>query len=364
MKPESLSLFYSEGTSNKEYHVHLLQKEDKWVVNFSYGRRGQALKADTKTKEPVEYAVAKKAYDKIVKEKTEKGYSTSETGGIFQQTASAERFSGIVPQLLNSITEEQLEVYIKDPNYVMQQKYNGERRLLQKNEESISGINKKGLVVLLPVSIEQSMQNQNSSTMVVDGEIIGETVYVFDILEKDGLAIKDKGFYERYKELKSSLKENDHLVIAPVAATESEKRQLLEMIKNSKEEGIVIKEKSSKYVAGRPASGGSQLKFKFVESATVMVDSVHQTKRSVGVIGFENDKKVELGNVTIYPNMEMPAVGDVIEVEYLYAYKNGSLYQSVYLGKRNDQDKSDCTIAQLKFKPEDEEPKKIKKAKL
>jgi len=40
-------------------------------------------------------------------------------------------------------------------------------------------------------------------------------------------------------------------------------------------------------------------------------------------------------------------------VRYLYAYPGGSLYQPVYLGKRDDIDADACIIRQLKFKAED-----------
>ena len=61
---------------------------------------------------------------------------------------------------------------------------------------------------------------------------------------------------------------------------------------------------------------------------------------------------VPVGNVTIPPNQTVPNVGEIVEVEYLYAYLGGSLYQPVYRGKRRDLDISACTTRQLKYKPE------------
>jgi bifunctional non-homologous end joining protein LigD len=60
---------------------------------------------------------------------------------------------------------------------------------------------------------------------------------------------------------------------------------------------------------------------------------------------------VPVGNVTIPPNHAVPAAGEIIEVEYLYAYHGGSLYQPVYRGKRTDLDLDACTTVQLKYKP-------------
>jgi bifunctional non-homologous end joining protein LigD len=64
---------------------------------------------------------------------------------------------------------------------------------------------------------------------------------------------------------------------------------------------------------------------------------------------------IPVGNVTIPPNYDVPAAGDVVEVEYLYAYKGGSIYQPVYRGKRTDIDINVCTTGQLKYKPEGRE---------
>lgn len=57
-----------------------------------------------------------------------------------------------------------------------------------------------------------------------------------------------------------------------------------------------------------------------------------------------------VGNVSIPANREVPAVGTVVEVRYLYAAQGGSLYQPVYLGVRSDIEAPECVVAQLKFK--------------
>jgi len=47
----------------------------------------------------------------------------------------------------------------------------------------------------------------------------------------------------------------------------------------------------------------------------------------------DNGKLVPAGNVTIPPNCPIPAVDQVVECRYLYAFKeSGCIYQPVYLG--------------------------------
>jgi bifunctional non-homologous end joining protein LigD len=60
---------------------------------------------------------------------------------------------------------------------------------------------------------------------------------------------------------------------------------------------------------------------------------------------------VSCGNVTIPANHQVPPVGAVVEVRYLYAFReSGVLFQPVYLGQRDDVDPGECLAAQLKFK--------------
>ena len=81
-KPESLTLYFREGSSDKEYHASLEEIKGKgWIVNFKYGRRGNAGTAGTKTTSPVNYDEARKIYVKLVNSKTSKGY-IEENGNV------------------------------------------------------------------------------------------------------------------------------------------------------------------------------------------------------------------------------------------------------------------------------------------
>ena len=112
----------------------------------------------------------------------------------------------------------------------------------------------------------------------------------------------------------------------------------------------MFKNKHAPYIPGRPNSGGTQLKYKFCETASFIVTQVND-KRSVMLILFDGEKVRSAGNVTIPPNHDMPKPGDVVECRYLYAFKeSGSIYQPVFLGVRDDIQHTECTTAQLKYK--------------
>jgi len=60
---------------------------------------------------------------------------------------------------------------------------------------------------------------------------------------------------------------------------------------------------------------------------------------------------IEVGSVAIPGSELLPAVDSVIEVEYLYAFRGGAIFQPVYKGLRPDKHFPDA-YASLKFKPE------------
>jgi bifunctional non-homologous end joining protein LigD len=65
------------------------------------------------------------------------------------------------------------------------------------------------------------------------------------------------------------------------------------------------------------------------------------------------DQPRYVGNVPVPPNQRMPKPGALVEVRYLYCFKEGCLFQPVYLGIRDDIDASACTHKQLKYRPEE-----------
>jgi bifunctional non-homologous end joining protein LigD len=360
------SLYYCEGSSDKEYHAEIVEVAGGNVVNFRYGRRGGALTVGTKTAAPVEVAEAQKIYDKLVKEKTSKGYTAASSGIAYQGTELAGRKSNFLPQLLNPISEDEAMKLIADDQWAAQEKIDGERRAAYANEADIVGINRKGLFVPLPQPIADELLAiaATSNAIRIDGEIIGDILYVFDMHFHQGISLHACPWIKRMRMARIALAQCEHIKIVPVAVTTEDKRSLWKKVKEDSGEGIVFKRLNSLVTEGRPNSGGDWLKFKFTESASCCVLQANKGKRSVslGLVDDVDDPTVikvhtllAVGNVTIPPNYTIPAAGEIVEVEYLYAYKGGSLYQPVYRGTRTDLDMVACTISQLKYKPEGRE---------
>jgi bifunctional non-homologous end joining protein LigD len=347
---DRISLYYREGSSDKVYQANIEPADGGFVVNFAYGRRGATLATGTKTTSSVDYPTAKRIFDKLVSEKKSKGYTEGADGTPYQHTDKQP--SGILPQLLNPIEEKEVEVLLHDDDYCAQEKLDGRHLLVRKQGERIEGINKKGLLNGLPGTVIQDIRNLPSN-FVSDGESIGDDYHVFDLLERNGEDLRRLPYQKRLVRLVNILLANSqhpHVRLIETAFTTEKKTELWQRLRRENREGIVFKRLDAPYVPGKPNRGGAQLKFKFVATASVIVAKLN-IQRSVEVGLFNGRTLVSCGNVTIPANHDIPQVGSVVEVRYLYAYPDSlALYQPVYLGPRDDVDAGECLVSQLKFK--------------
>lgn len=351
---QSVTLYFKQGGSDKVYHATLEAKDGGYVVNFAYGRRDSTLTTGTKTSQPAKYETAKKVYDKLVKEKQAKGYTAGQDGTPYRHTPKESRSTGVLPQLLNAIDESQAEKYLTNDAWWMQEKFDGKRVLIRKDGNQVAGINRNGLVIDLPSSIEDAIGKLDTKACLLDGECVGEVYHAFDLLEEASLNLREQPYHERYDFLVNLIDTcaANELRYADVAVSTGAKQAMLERLRGQQKEGVVFKHKDAPYTVGRPASGGPQLKLKFYATASCIVAGTNGSKRSVMLDLIEDDdtNRVHVGNVTIPPNQPIPKKGQVLEVRYLYAYSGGSLYQPTCLGVRDDIDTGACTVNQLKFK--------------
>lgn len=341
---EQISLAYKDAGSDKVYHTQIEQVAGGYNVNFQYGRRGSTLSTGSKTTSPVELEKATAIYKKLIKEKTAKGYSEGESGAVFQSKALEDRITGIVPQLLNIIRE--ADGFIYNDSYFMQEKFDGQRRLIKIADGTITSINKKGLEVLSPESVCASIKALGYD-ITVDGELIGDKYFIFDLLSYKGQDTREKNAMERYKLLQTTGLKN----IVPTYFTAKEKLKAFNALQQTNKEGVVFKKIDSSYVAGRPNSGGNQLKYKFYATDTFEVVSHNKTKRSVNVVSYTEDGSAyDMGKITIPETTPMPAVGSFVEIRYLYCNTGGKLFQTTFLNVRDDQAREDCHMREIKFK--------------
>lgn len=352
MIKESVQLYYREGGSDKVYNVALVEEKNGLCnVQYAYGRRGSSLNTGNKNTSPLPYNAALKVYNKLVLEKTGKGYTEDKSGKAFTSsivTSSVD--TGMRPQLLNDIDEKEVAKYLKDDHYCAQEKFDGRRRLLKKAGGEVIAANKKGLSIPVDTVLE-SILNKFPDKTTLDGEDMGDYIVVFDSLELPKLPYRKR--FQHVSLTVNAYCNSDVLRVPRTEFTEEGKSQLFLDLMAENAEGIVFKEINAPYTPGKPNSGGTQLKFKFYASSSCVVIGVSSSKRSVELGVYSNKMMIPVGNVTVYPNQEIPVKGSVVEVRYLYYYPGGALYQPVLLGVRDDQYPIDCVVEKLKPKKEE-----------
>lgn len=332
----STTLYCREGSADKEYQLSLEPAGAGFLVNFAFGRRGSALKAGTKTQAPVGYDAAAKIYDKLLKEKTGKGYTEAESGMRYVGTDLAQRDSGLSPQLPTAILPEDVARYETDDAWVAQEKFDGQNRIIVASDRGVDGVNRRGLTCPVPAHWDARDLPVSTGRTVLCGEDMGVDLVAFDIVELDGADLRHVGFAQRHRALATMVAANGGpawLKVAPIATGTAEKRALLARIIAEDGEGVVYKRADAAFDAGRSLNAS---KHKLQESSTFEVVRIND-KRSVAIaLRTPGGAVVPMGNVTVPANYVVPSVGSLVEVEYMYRFEDGALMQPKYKGLRQD----------------------------
>jgi len=349
---KSVYLFCTGGGSDKEYHLHIRAREGAWALDYANGKRGAVGRSQQKLA-PTTLEAATKEFDKIVKAKMKDGYTEAESGVRFTDTEHAMRASGHAQQLPTAVDEDGARRLVAHDAYAVQEKANGERRSVDVVGGVARGINKLGLYVNLPENIAAEMASFGD--VFFDGEQVGTIYYVFDLLQLGSQNLRARPFGDRYEILAEDLlrtmrrTEPSCIRLLEAAFTPEQKQAMLDRVRSANGEGLVFKDVTEPYEGGRSSS---VFKFKFNESVTCQVLGVNKQRSvQIGLLDAAG-AMVPVGNVTIPANFEVPAKGELVEVQLLYYNPGGAFEQPVYLGPRNDILPEEATLAQVtRIKP-------------
>lgn len=360
MQPEKVELFYQQGGSDKVYHLQLEQEQEGWSVRAQWGRRGSTLQSDTKASR-VGYDEAKRVYDKLLREKTGKGYQIAQAtaGGetsISVGLPTTKEHSGHSPELLTPIEEPDAMRLADDTSWWFQQKFDGRRLAVQKVDGKHNGINKLGQIVPLDTRLTESLERIEAQAFLVDGEIAGSRFFVWDLLSVNGKDLRSQPYEIRYAHLTQYfLNLGGTISVARTAMTPKSKRAFVELMHTANAEGFVCKNRNARYAAGR---AGQHYKCKFVVTACFLVgpkpeDRAGDGHRSIALYLLEDGRERFMGTVGVPDRYRVPKEGEIVEARYLYCHPGagGKLIQAKYFGKvRHDVEQTECSVNQLKFK--------------
>jgi bifunctional non-homologous end joining protein LigD len=368
-----VKLFFQEGNSDKVYYAKVVPAgAGVFDVVVQWGRRGSTLQSGKKAlKVPLDKAEATIA--RLKREKMNKGYeemtssvkpaevappmgegSGSKAGGVRKRV-------GRVAQLLNPIDSHEVEALLDDSKVVAQQKLDGGRVLCHIDDGEVLPTNRSGQKTTMGAGVLKGLIHLPSGT-VVDGEVLrdergAEVYWLFDVLEFAGRDVSHETYEQRFARLTDEIEPglSEPVSVLETAWTPKQKRALYERLMASGAEGIVFKRKDAPWSAGRPSSGGTQLKCKFVASADVLL--VENAGNAYRMQVYEKGRLRDVGNVFSGTTNESRAALDaqlskgrkvVAEVRDLYATDSLNLFQPVFVRARTDKAEKDCLIDQLK----------------
>jgi bifunctional non-homologous end joining protein LigD len=365
MQSERVELYFQQGGSDKVYHLQLETVQDKWSVNAQWGRRGSSLQSDVKVNDAT-YEEAKRVYDRILREKTGKGYQITEgaangASAISVGMPTKER-SGHVPELLTPIEEEEARALVPNLLWWFQQKFDGRRLAVHKTSGQYSGINKLGQIIPIDARLTLWLDRVQAKSFLVDGEITDTRFYIWDLLSLNDTDLRDEPYEVRYAHLTRLFQGvDDALRVVETGMTAKAKRAFVDRMHAVNAEGFVCKNRNAVYAGGR---AGQHFKCKFVTTASFIVGPKPEKKegdghRSIAVYLLDGTGERFMGTVGVPDRYPVPKEGQIVEVRYLYCHPGaeGKLIQAKYFGKvRDDIDRTECSVNQLKFKASDIEP--------
>jgi ATP-dependent DNA ligase len=224
-------------------------------------------------------------------------------------------------------------------DYWYEQKMDGDRVLVQVEDGLISVFNRNAepRSRFIPVRVDAP------GTWIIDGEWMDDgTYWAFDLPVMNGQIVKHTLRDRRFilEDFLHRVEHSPNMRILPKWEGEKKKLQLVQEVHSLSLEGVVIK-----HVAG--TYGTRWLKAKNYHTADVVVTSLRDDGKenvTFAVISGTGEWK-EVGRCALL-GTEI-AVGDVVEVRYLYMSKKGRLIQPTLQRRRDDKTARECDMRQF-----------------
>jgi bifunctional non-homologous end joining protein LigD len=251
-------------------------------------------------------------------------------------------------QLYTEVDGETGAKLILDDHYAMQEKFDGHRVQVEVTASgAVNATKRKGTTRQISKDIQAEIKTMLGPGSRVDGELVmNRRLYVFDILFAFGDDLREMPFEQR-AELVSKMTGGRFIFPAKTAFTREAKIAMAEELHTRRAEGMIFKKKKSPYRIRRQKD---QFKHKFLKTASVIVSAINE-KRSVQIVVLDDrGDKIDLCDLSIPVNKRVPKVDSIIEVRYSYAYPNHHLVQAVYLFERDDIDREECGLSQIRHK--------------
>ena len=230
--------------------------------------------------------------------------------------------------------------------------------------------------------LQQREQIDNKFLIQLRSKQFPATLFVFDILEKDGTTLVDKPLKERKKELEKSIKNSSIITVCPYTFNGKE---LWEKVKELGMEGVMAKDLSSKYEQGKRSWSWLKIKnFNTIDAIIIgFTEGTGKREKSFGALllaAYKENKLIYIGKVgtgfdeklleSLTKKMKMLKTKKspldeeeeekvkeriktkvvwikpelIAEVKYLEITKDNELRAPVFLRLRTDKKLNDCVL--------------------
>lgn len=258
--------------------------------------------------------------------------------------------------LAEAAAESRLPRLIEDPNWIAEQKIDGQRCLMHIENERIAPITRTGRILTVSTPCMNVFMPfvRSGHRWVFDGEYLNGVYYVFDMIEAATMIKPSTPLGDRRTALETFWKQwnpsASDVALLPAARTPDEKERLVTHVREAGGEGVMFKRLDSKYIEGKRSS--SILKIKWRNDADCVVMSLGSDGKDNMTLGMYDEAGVlvPVGECTALAG-DGPKVkpDDVVTVIYQYASENDRLIMPTYPRIRTDKPRNECTKAQLVY---------------
>jgi ATP-dependent DNA ligase len=247
---------------------------------------------------------------------------------------------------------------LDDPNWVWQEKHNGDRRLITKEGNEISDFNRKGEPGKgLSAEIISVLRKHPLHRFIIDVEYVQaeNSIYIFDMLIAGDNVIATDSYGTRLSYLHAHF-DGFNLRTMPIksASKREDKLALVKQLTADAAEGFCAKDLSAPY---RPSNEGGTLRYNYkvkfwkdldavvIGDSTKVVDGHLRDSVRVGLYMPDGTLKDVSGATKKSKYVLKP--GDVVKVKYIYGSGTLDIVQPAILELRTDKRPLECTIDQI-----------------
>jgi predicted DNA-binding WGR domain protein len=258
------------------------------------------------------------------------------------------------PMLATGISRDNVSAYLHGPDWVAQHKLDGDRFVIDVNNGDVTVYNRQGQPKTSNIAAAalDPFRNLTDGHWMFDGEIVGRKLWLFDIIAADTHMAADAPYHIRHDILTRIIgalapNPDDVEIVATISGADN-KNTLLATIVAENREGIIFRNIHSPYQPGRRST--DLIKYKLIREADCVVTAVGTgAKQNATLAVTDHDGTLRtVGSVSTIGKGTI-AVGDIVEVQYLYVVdgNNPRMFQPRILRRRHDKTANDCHINQF-----------------